>query len=81
MSDRVMEKPGPYRIELKGGYRYAWCSCGLSNYQPFCDGSHTSAPPGSKPLVFTQDRDRTLFMCGCKKTKKPPFCDGSHDRA
>ena len=76
---RVAQK-GPYEVELKGTYRYAWCACGLSQYQPFCDGSHTSTKSGIKPIVFTQDVDKTVWFCGCKRTKKPPFCDGSHNR-
>lgn len=73
-------KPGPHRIELMATYRYAWCGCGLSNNQPFCDGSHTMATDGRKPLIFTQERDQTVFLCGCKRTGKPPFCDGTHNK-
>ena len=72
-------KPGPYRVELLGGYQYAWCSCGLSEHQPFCDGSHTLAPP-AKPVVFIQEKDQTVLMCGCKRSKGRPFCDGSHNQ-
>jgi len=74
------DNPGPHRVELLGGYQYSWCTCGLSKYQPFCDGSHTLAPPGAKPIVFIQEKDQTVSMCGCKRTGNRPFCDGSHNR-
>lgn len=68
----------PYKVDLMATYRYAWCSCGLSNYQPFCDGSHTMSKGGHKPVIFTQDKDETVYLCGCKQTGKGPRCDGSH---
>jgi CDGSH-type Zn-finger protein len=68
----------PYRVELLGGYRYAWCACGLSKYQPFCDGSHTSSPAGIKPVIWTQEKDQTAMLCGCKRTKTGPICDRAH---
>jgi CDGSH iron-sulfur domain-containing protein 3 len=85
MSEPLPEEPrmaqkGPYQVELKGTYRYAWCACGLSQYQPFCDGSHTSTKTGIKPIVFTQEVDKTVWFCGCKRTKTPPLCDGSHNK-
>jgi CDGSH iron-sulfur domain-containing protein 3 len=83
MADATSEQPvcaqkAPYRIELMSTYRYAWCACGLSKYQPFCDGSHTMSRSGARPVIFTQDRDQTVFFCGCKRTGTPPYCDGTH---
>jgi CDGSH-type Zn-finger protein len=45
MEKRIMMKPvvaqkAPYSIDVKVGKKYAWCACGLSKNQPFCDGSH-----------------------------------------
>ena len=65
-----------YPVEVEAGKKYAWCSCGLSEKQPFCDGSH--ADTGLKPYVFTAEETKTVFLCGCKYTKNTPFCDGSH---
>jgi len=70
----------PYRVELLEGYRYAWCACGLSKWQPFCDGSHTSSKAGIKPHVFTQQKDQVAFLCGCKRSGNMPFCDGTHKK-
>jgi CDGSH-type Zn-finger protein len=83
MSEPMSDEPrcaqkAPYRVDLMATYRYAWCACGLSNYQPFCDGSHTMTKSGIKPVIFTQDRDETVFFCGCKRTRTSPRCDGSH---
>jgi len=30
----------PVFVELKKGEKYLWCACGLSDNQPFSDGSH-----------------------------------------
>lgn len=74
----VCAQKAPYTVELLGTYRYAWCACGLSKYQPFCDGSHTSSKSGAKPFIFTQDVDKTVYFCGCKRTGTQPNCDGTH---
>jgi CDGSH-type Zn-finger protein len=79
--DIVMAEPErpqltPYQVELEAGKRYAWCRCGRSNKQPFCDGSH--AGTGIEPLMFTAERSELALLCGCKDTGDPPYCDGSH---
>jgi CDGSH-type Zn-finger protein len=76
----VVAQKEPYRIDLLATYRYAWCACGLSKMQPWCDGSHTSSKAGIKPFVWTQDKDQTAFLCGCKHSSKSPFCDGTHKK-
>ena len=79
MSDEpVVAQAGPYKVDLLATYRYAWCACGRSKYQPFCDGSHTMSQAGIKPVIFTQSKDQTAYLCGCKHSKTPPFCDGTH---
>jgi CDGSH iron-sulfur domain-containing protein 3 len=72
------ERPqlNPYQVELEAGKRYAWCRCGRSKKQPFCDGSH--AGTGIEPLMFTAERTELALLCGCKDTGDPPYCDGSH---
>ena len=66
----------PVAVELEEGKTYAWCACGLSKGQPFCDGSHQSTD--ITPNVFEAERTGTHYMCMCKATKNKPFCDGSH---
>jgi CDGSH-type Zn-finger protein len=85
MSTPITDEPvcaqkGPYKVELLGGYRYAWCACGLSKWQPFCDGSHTGSKAGIKPVVWTQAEDQTAFLCGCKRSGKRPHCDSTHKK-
>ncbi|XP_027554714.1 CDGSH iron-sulfur domain-containing protein 3, mitochondrial [Neopelma chrysocephalum] len=69
----------PFPVELKAGKTYAWCSCGHSKRQPFCDGSHKKAAPGMSSLRFTPQEDGPAWLCGCKRTQNPPYCDGTHN--
>jgi CDGSH-type Zn-finger protein len=66
----------PIKTKLEKDRPYFWCTCGLSEKQPLCDGKHKSTE--LKPLNFTVDETKDYFLCSCKKTKKKPFCDGSH---
>ncbi|KAM4585117.1 CDGSH iron-sulfur domain-containing protein 3, mitochondrial-like [Odontesthes bonariensis] len=68
----------PCRVKVSAGKRYAWCACGHSEKQPFCDGAHRTKAPSIAPLRFTPDKDRTVMLCACKQTKNAPYCDGSH---
>ena len=68
----------PIGVELEPGKKYAWCTCGLSVNQPFCDGKHK----GTKfvPTVFEAGSEGTVYFCACKKTNDSYRCDGSHNR-
>lgn len=63
------------RLEMKAG-TYYWCACGLSNNQPFCDGSHKGS--SFSPLKVEIETDRMVSWCACKQSAKAPFCDGAH---
>ncbi len=76
MTEPVIAQKAPYAVELEAGRKYAWCRCGLSAKQPFCDGSHKETD--LRPLVFEAEKSGRAFLCGCKRTGNPPFCDGSH---
>jgi CDGSH iron-sulfur domain-containing protein 3 len=65
----------PYIKEEVAGKR-AWCACGLSKRQPYCDGSHIGT--GMGPVIVEIKEPGTVVWCGCKATRTPPFCDGSH---
>jgi CDGSH-type Zn-finger protein/mannose-6-phosphate isomerase-like protein (cupin superfamily) len=65
-----------YYYEIKAGERYLWCSCGRSQQQPFCDGSH--AGTSFLPIVYQAEHDEEVIFCGCKHTGTAPFCDGTH---
>lgn len=76
----VIAAKKPVKVELKAGETYAWCECGLSRNQPFCDGSHSTT--SIKPKVFkaTEEEAGAAFLCQCKATGDAPFCDGTHTK-
>ena len=76
MSDVVIPKKEPYVVELEEGKSYAWCRCGRSQKQPFCDGSHKDT--SLQPLMFKAEKTGKAYLCGCKSTGRSPYCDGSH---
>lgn len=67
---------GPISVTLEEGKNYAWCTCGLSENQPLCDGKHKGT--GMSPNVFTAEVTGVKKLCACKVTGNGPFCDGSH---
>ena len=73
----VRPQLGPYQVEVEEGKTYAWCRCGRSKTQPFCDGSHKGTQ--FEPVIFTAEATDTVYLCGCKDTGDSPFCDGSHN--
>jgi len=66
----------PVKVELEKGKKYAWCTCGLSDKQPYCNGAHKGSE--FRPLVFVAEETKTAHLCQCKQTKNSGFCDGSH---
>lgn len=77
MSTAVRAADTPFAIEVEQDKDYWWCACGLSQNQPFCDGSHK--PTDITPVKYTATKSRTVFFCGCKATARQPLCDGSHN--
>ena len=67
----------PYVLEEEPGKK-AWCACGRSQNQPYCDGSHKGT--GLTPVLVEIEEKKTVAWCGCKHTQGAPFCDGSHGR-
>ncbi len=76
MAEPVIAGKASIPTELEAGKDYAWCSCGRSAKQPFCDGSHKETE--FKPLHFEVDENETRSLCACKRTGNAPFCDGTH---
>ena len=66
----------PARVQLEAGKNYAWCRCGLSQTQPFCDGSHRTTE--FRPVKWQAAESKEVWLCQCKHTGNPPFCDGTH---
>ncbi|MCG8507847.1 MAG: CDGSH iron-sulfur domain-containing protein [Rhodospirillales bacterium] len=76
MADPEIAQRSPYAVDVEAGEIYAWCLCGKSAAQPFCDGAHKGS--GLAPVVFTAESTETVYLCGCKHTGDSPFCDGTH---
>ena len=66
----------PMQIEVEAGKKYYWCACGLSQNQPFCDGSHQGGP--FAPVPYEAEETGAVKFCACKHTKGQPLCDGTH---
>ena len=41
MKNSATFQKNPYKVKVEKGKTYSWCACGLSQKQPFCDGSHS----------------------------------------
>ena len=79
MSTPVRASDTPFAVALEQGKDYWWCACGLSQSQPFCDGSHKVTD--LRPVQFTAAESKTVYLCGCKSTGNRPYCDGTHKKA
>lgn len=69
----------PQLVKVEPGKVYSWCTCGLSEKQPFCDNNHKlieGLPFRSVKVLF--DKEEDVWFCRCKHTKTPPFCDETH---
>lgn len=73
---RIAQK-APFVKEMEPG-KYAWCQCGRSDKQPFCDGSHKGT--GLSPIVEELEEAGTVAWCGCKQSGNAPYCDGTHSK-
>jgi CDGSH-type Zn-finger protein len=78
MAQPVASQNRPYVIEVEEGKKVAWCACGRSANQPFCDGSHSRENTGVTPIVFTVEKSGKAALCGCRTSGNKPHCDGSH---
>ena len=79
MKNPATPQKNPYKVRVEKGKIYFWCACGLSQKQPFCDGSHKKDGK-FKSLKYLAGESTEVYFCGCKMSKHQPFCDGSHSK-
>ena len=77
MSQPIIADTKPIVLDLEPG-DYYWCSCGQSQKQPYCDGSHQGSD--FTPVKLTISEGKKVALCLCKNTKDAPYCDGSHSQ-
>ncbi len=75
MSEPKIAQKSPYVVEVEPK-KYAWCACGLSANEPYCDGSHKVTD--IKPMIVEIEENKKVAWCGCKHSGNKPFCDGTH---
>lgn len=76
VSNPIIYSNKPVSVVLEKDKEYYFCTCGRSNNQPFCDGSHVSTE--HTPKSFIADSSGESFLCQCKHSQNLPFCDGTH---
>lgn len=76
MNKPVVAAIHPKKVSLTQGDDYYFCTCGRSQKQPFCDGSHAGTE--FKPKAFKAAETGDAYLCQCKHSGNLPFCDGSH---
>lgn len=76
MSEARIPQKAPYAVDIEKDKSYWWCSCGRSQRQPFCDGSHAGTT--FTPQEYKATESKTVYFCGCKQARNGPLCDGSH---
>ncbi|MEW6775824.1 MAG: CDGSH iron-sulfur domain-containing protein [Bdellovibrionota bacterium] len=77
MDEPVVAARKPAVLELEPG-KYAWCACGKSKNQPWCDGSHRGSP--FRPILIELTEKKKVALCQCKHSGNKPYCDGTHSK-
>ena len=72
----VVAARAPVKVALEAGKSYAFCTCGRSANQPFCNGAHKGT--GFAPKLFQAEKTGDAWLCQRKHTGHAPYCDGTH---
>lgn len=75
MAEPKVAQEKPFVMKIEPG-TYAWCACGKSDNQPYCDGTHKGSE--FKPIIEKIEEPTRVAWCGCKHSGNKPFCDGTH---
>ena len=51
----------PIKVDVEAGKDYWFCTCGRSETQPFCDGSHSGTE--FAPLLWTAEKSEAKWFC------------------
>lgn len=73
----MTKQNSPHVVDEQPGKK-AWCACGESEKQPYCDGSHARKNTGMQPIPIEISEAKKVAWCGCKQSNNKPYCDGSH---
>ena len=68
----------PYNTYLQRGKVYMWCSCGVAQNGPFCDGFCNHIVTRNRPIYFNVNESGYYKMCQCKMSANAPFCNNTH---
>ena len=77
MDKPIIKSKKPIKVHVEEGKHYAWCQCGRTKREVFCDGSHKKLV-GIEPVIFKAKKTGEVKLCQCKLTKTPPYCDMTH---
>ena len=77
MNKPICPQKNPYVLTVENK-KYAWCACGKSEKQPFCDGSHKGTD--FSLIIVDNIKEGNIAWCGCKSTGNSPYCDGTHSK-
>ena len=77
MSEPKVCQKAPFVVDEQPG-RKAWCACGHSDKQPYCNGAHARENTGMGPMIVELAEGKKVAWCGCKHSKNKPYCDGTH---
>ena len=70
-----MSQNAPYMKDEQPGKK-AWCACGATKKEPYCDGAHKGT--SKAPIVVEFTEAKKVAWCGCGHSKNKPYCDGTH---
>ena len=62
MENPTTPQKSPYKVIIEKGKTYFWCACGLSQKQPFCDGTHKKEGKFKSIKYIAEERKEIFFL-------------------
>jgi CDGSH iron-sulfur domain-containing protein 3 len=74
----VVSQYSPYCVKVEANKSYEYCSCGLSQTQPWVDGACkcSTGTDGFRPIEYRSQMSGFKLLCGCKHCGYKPEFDG-----